>query len=236
MASSGIISILIPTARPTIGPITLNLALSENWSRSNVIPKSAVEDGADRSQHIIEQPLRISIEAIISGNPDSRVQQAASFAIQQLGAAANAVLNELQVPSIIGVAAGGPDAPQTKVDNFFKNEAATLASQLISAIPQSKLFEIALTRMYALFESKTPFSYISNMRSADDMVFESLEIPQDATTDFLFRAELVQYRTVGVTREKFLADDQLDSSRPADSMGERDPKAMSLDSPLAVPA
>ena len=80
---------------------------------------------------------------------------------------------------------------------------------------------VALSRLLELRESDTPFDYVSPLGLVQNMVFQNLEIPVDQTTDLLFRANLVEFVEVGLTRTQSLAVGQVDASSDPANIGSR---------------
>lgn len=63
------------SARPSIGDLVLNCTTMELHGGDFIITEAPIEDGSVLTDHRIEQPRRLEMEAIISPYPDNLVDQ-----------------------------------------------------------------------------------------------------------------------------------------------------------------
>ncbi len=178
--------------------ILLNVVKAEIHSLSNILTRAPVDGEADRAQHIITEPIRISMTAIVSAMTDS---------------AADANMVFFAGPDFRNRLDSGSSALQASTSQLLRN--AQLAAQIgiTGNFSGYRNYSTFWARLQALNAEKTPFEYISDLQVYQDMVFSSIDVERTTEEWILFTAELEEFRTVGVTRDRWLAEDQLDPSR-----------------------
>lgn len=211
--------------RPSLGAVKLNCTLREMHSRSNVITEAPVEAGANRAHHIVPQPRRLVIEGVISDRPDNVVDQESGNLPAQLLLAAVPGFNLLNVRNLKQEAKGAID----HLDSVLTEDAAIAAAEAVAletlrvALKANKAkaqtfskystndnYLSSYARLEALDDSQTPFTVITALKTYPNMVFESLDVPEEGTSDLVFTAVLREFNEVGVRRRKFLSDDFAD--------------------------
>lgn len=228
---------LLPANGSMIGPINLDAVIDENHIWSNQVTVEPVEAGADRASNIIEMPYRLRITATIADIPRRTVLSRSLAAFQFLTAGTS------KLP-----AAGELNQKYTEYQNFGNSKnARAIAGNVASAISTAQgLFSegtfsayeksiVALARMLQLRATREPFDYISPLGPRPDLVFEALEVPVDTTEDFLFRASLIEFVEVGLTRRDSLAAAQSDLSGDAEDVGTRTTKPITQAKQLRTP-
>ena len=221
----------IPLGTPRIGTIDLDCTLSETHTWRSAVTRVPVESGADRAQHIQDQPFQLKIEAVISDRPvNHRKQQAA------LGRAIAQSAVTGYFSSIPGLLALKNQAYEKVNGAYAQNIAGNLAgadalaSTAVAAATSfgppdeysaiDKLM-VALSRLLELKDSHTPFDYVSPLGLVQNLVFEGLELPIGQESDLLFRASLVEFVETGLTRTQSLAVGQVDASSDPANIGSR---------------
>ncbi len=232
---------IMPRHGPMIGNIELDVTMSETHLWSSQVTMVPVETGADRSQHIIFQPYRLEVEAVISDIPMDRRKQAQAAAFSLAGSAVNgsplqAIRNQGWEKFQGGMGnfdnrvatAGGAQGTALGAGTYFdprNSVGLATALQSIGFDPPEYTahdrFRVALARMLTLRESNTPFDWISPLGVVENMVFQRLEVPIDTTQDFLFRASLIEYVETGIHRFRSLTGSQEDLSSDPDNIGSR---------------
>jgi hypothetical protein len=196
--------------------LLLNVVTSETHTLGNNLTRAPVDGEADRAQHIIAEPIRLSITAIVSAGSDSMVDSpVAVFA---------------DAPeTLVSFEAGGTVSDRripTNVSQTLRN--AAQQSRIITIRNKSayQAYTTFWARLKALNNDRVPFEYISDLQVYQDMVFVSIEVTRSSAEWIEFTAELEEFRTVGVTRDRWLADDQLDASRDGADAGTKTTQAI----------
>lgn len=232
-----------------MGPIEIDCTITELHSWTSTVTRVPVESGADRSQHIIDNPYMLSVEAVISDIPmDPRKQaQAAAFNIAgslvsgspALIAAANQAWPQFQgasqkVNSAFSGAGGEMGVAFGAGSYYDPRNAVGVGLALQSAGYQppnytaNDKYRVALARILNLRESRVPFDWVSPLGVVENLVFETFEVPVDQTSDLLFRATFVEFVETGLTRTRSLAGPQVDLSSDPDNIGSRTTKEVAL--------
>lgn len=200
--------------RPEADSVLLNVVESEVHSLSNILTRAPVDGEADRAQHIITEPIRLSIRAIVSAMTDS---PADSNMVYFTGFD---LRNRLD---------SGDSAVQTSTSQVLRQ--AQLGAQLAVSGNFSGLrnYQTFWARLQALNAEKTPFEYISDLQVYQDMVFSRIDVERTTEEWIVFTAELEEFRTRGVTRDRWLAEDQLDDSRDKSDAGTNTPTPVQLE-------
>lgn len=182
------------------GNVLLNVVRSEVHSLSNTLTRAPVDGQADRAQHIIPNPIMITITAIVSAATDSMVDSNIAFfggpdvRTKDLtgSTAVNQNLRQLQLAARVGITA-----------NFSGlNKYATFWA-----------------RLQKLNNERRPFEYISDLQVYQDMIFSSIDVERSTAEWIEFTAVMEEFRTAGVTRDRWLSEDQSDSSRDGKDAG-----------------
>ncbi len=222
---------LLPLNSVRIGTVELDCALNETHTWSSSVTRVPVESGADRAQHIVDNPYVLVIEAVISEIPMDPTRQSQQIALSIAQSAGQGYLDS--DPGIVAARNQNWDRFQGQANKaktagpFDPSRAVSVAASLQAvAFPRAQYsasdrFKVALSRLLALRSSRTPFDYVSPLGLVENLVFEDLEIPVDATSDLLFRARLVEFVEVGLTRTNSLAISQRDASSDAANIGSR---------------
>lgn len=206
----GLASIRLPSQRqgfrrrrafrrdPAPTSILLNVVKAEVHSLSNILTRAPVDGEADRAQHIITEPIRVSITAIVSAMTDS---------------AADSNMVFFAGPDLRNRLDSGGTALQASTSQILRNAQLSAQVGITGNFSGYRNYSTFWARLQALNAEKTPFEYLSDLQVYQDMVFSSIDLERTTEEWILFTAELEEFRTVGVTRDRWLAEDQLDPSR-----------------------
>lgn len=182
--------------------ILLNVVRSETHTISNTLTRAPVDGEADRAQHIISEPIRLSLTAIVSAATDTPIDSnSLIFTGPDLGLRVDGGIQKPNVSQIL--------------------RQAQLAAQIGTTGNFSGLrnYSTFWARLKALNNERKPFDYISDLQVYKDMVFSSIVVERNTREWIEFTAELEEFRTVGVTRDRWLSDFQLDRSRDPHDAG-----------------
>ncbi len=204
-------------ARQRLGNIPLNAVLTETHSIINTVTRAPVDGEADRARHIITQPREVAITAIVSASSDSPEDQAIGHFVRRPVVVINRPsigFGEISVerPSIGEEL--GLEIDQPPGETAFERHASFWA------------------RLNALNDSKELFDYVSDLGVYENMVFDSVEVVRDDREWIEFSALLVEFVMTGVTRDRWLSEDQADDSRDPADPGTKTPKESAVDQPL----
>lgn len=180
--------------------ILLNVVRTEIHSLSNTLTRAPVDGEADRAQHIIPAPIQVTITAIVSSATDSYVDSNLAFF-------------------------NGPDL------RFEGTDQSTALSQRLRQLTLSA--QIGITgnfsglnnystfwaRLQALNNERRPFEYLSDLQVYQNMVFASIDVERRTAEWIEFTAVLEEFRTAGITRDRWLSQDQSDPSRDGKDAG-----------------
>lgn len=229
--------------RPQIGPIRLNCTTSETHSLRNIITQSPVEGGADRAQHKVPQPRVLALEGVISDRPDNIVDQ-------EWGSIPAAVLALLPVFNLattqgvsrenIGtqIASGDPLIAATASANAAAVGAGAAAGAFLrnkrdrqrarSKYSYKDDADTSWTRMKNLWLDTEPFRVITALDTYENMVVESIDVPEDDSSDLIFRAVFREFEQVDVRRLRYLSDDFNDDGSLPDKTAGKAPREVEL--------
>lgn len=167
-----------------VGGMILDASISEDHQRNAQITDSEIEDGALVSDHIILEPVRLELEALVSDVPVQAISPVfgtAIGAIQQsaaqaaggglLGQAASAVTGET-VGSLLGLVTGTPRDPRD-----------------------------AWKVLEALWKAREPFNMITALTRYENMVIETLSAPRSADVGKALRFNVSMRQVTIVTSE-----------------------------------
>lgn len=202
--------------------ILLNVVQSELHSLSNILTRAPVDGEADRAQHIITEPIRLSIRAIVSAASDSTVDS------NQVFFAGVDFRNRLD---------SGSSAVQASTSQILRNAQLSAQVGISGNFTGYRNYTTFWARLQALNAEKTPFEYISDLQVYQDMVFASIDVERTTAEWIEFTAELEEFRTVGVTRDRWLSEDQADDSRDGTDAGTKTPSPVEINAltPEATP-
>ncbi len=235
MASYDEVVFLAFATRPQIGPVRLNCTTSELHSLRSVITTAPVEAGADRAQHKIPMPRTLSLEGVISDRPDNILDQEWG-AIPAAVLAAIPTFNLATVQGVegnvgsqfTGTQPGGAIAAAS-VNAGVVGGAALFGQYLREKKKRQRLrskysykddADTSWPRLKALWESTEPFRIVTALETYEDMVVVSIDVPEEDSSDLIFRAVFEEFQTVGVRRERFLDPEFADDgSLPDETAG-----------------
>lgn len=194
----------VPGQPDLLTSILLNVVRSEIHSLSNTLTRAPVDGEADRAQHIITEPIRISLTAIVSAATDS-------------SADANIVF--FTGADIIPRTPSGSTPASASISQILRQAQLSTQIGITGNFRGLSNYSTFWARLQALNSEKTPFEYISDLQVYPDMVFSSIDVERSTAEWIEFSAELEEFRTVGITRDRWLSDDQSDESRDGKDAG-----------------
>lgn len=210
-------------SRQRIQNIRLNVVFSESHTIANTVTRAPVDGEADRAQHVITQPREVAINAVVSKISDS-------FQDTPLGVFTYP-LPSVQYPN-------SPPAIPSEIPNLSRPAPqVSLGRQwnMTVSIPPNSAADNASTfwaRLNALNDSKELFEYTSDLGVYRDMVFDTIEVIRDEREWIEFNAVMVEFRVTGVTRNRWLSEDQLNDSGDKANEGTRTTKDAAFEAPL----
>lgn len=240
MASYDEIVTLAFAARPQIGPIRLNCTTTETHSLRSIITEAPVEAGADRAQHKILQPRYLALEGVISDRPDNIVDQ-------EWGSIPAAILALLPTfnlattqgaqfggqiaadPGLVGITAGANAAVvggAAAAGLYLRNKRDR--QRALSKYSYKDDADTSWSRIKTLWASSEPFTIMTALDTYNDMVIESIDVPEDDTSDLVFRAVFREFQTVGVRRLRYLSEDFADEGSLPDTTAGKGPREVEL--------
>lgn len=131
---------------------------SQNHSMSAQATNFEVEDGSDLSDHVINRGVRLSLNGVISDNPISLKEAAATL-----------------IPGIVGGNfIGGISGA------VVAGVGAKVASELL--VDSKKRSVDAYTTLREVYETKSPLTIITGLTTYKNMIMERLVVPQTPAT------------------------------------------------------
>lgn len=159
-----------------IGALILDASISENHERSANLSQSPIEDGSLVTDHVTLNPLKLTLNGIISDVPLSDVGSLIGSGVGT-------------VSSTIGESLGG-----------IAGAAAALGvgsvASLVSESPRD--VQDAFKYLNELWKNRTPFTVVTALTRYQDMIITNITFPRSATIGggLQFNIQLEQVRIV----------------------------------------
>jgi len=181
-----------------IGGFTTAARVRERVSRSASVPVTFLEDGTHINDHIIRNPLTLSIEGNVSDtfvmpNPAIAALQAAQSQVGNITQYAPA-RTQAQVSRVSGLVNDFTNA-MDRVDNFLESSNRVSSYLGLQDDTAKSNIEKFIDTMESLQEGEQLISVDMPFRTYDKMYITSLEITRTSETNALdFTMELQQFR------------------------------------------
>lgn len=203
--------------RTRVGPVPVNLIVSETHTRSSIVTRAPVEGESDRAQHIVHEPRTLSITGIVSPISDSPFDQPTLRYVRP----------QIELPPHISSAGAAADATLAAINSQIAGVIAIQQAQN----PGSALdnYNTAWARWNSFVDNKELFDYVSELGVYRSMFIESITVEKNEFEIHEFTAELIEFRTAGVTRDRWLTPDIKDDARDGASVGTRTPVVSDVD-------
>jgi len=138
----------------TTSAMTLDCSVSESHDRSSIVTDNEVEDGASVTDHVRLNPIKLTIEGIITDSPISAIQSLGGLVAETFA--------------------------QKKTDNpVLASLAASGAGSVIGLLFNSdRSPEAAFEALEELWQKREPFKVVTKLKRYESMVIESLTAPR----------------------------------------------------------
>ena len=207
-----------------IGGFTTAARVSERVSRSATVPTTFLEDGTHVNDHIIRNPLTLSIEGNVSDtfvmpNPAIAALQAAQEQAGSITQYAPA-RTQAQLSKVSGLVNDFTNAID-KVDNFL--ESSNRVAAYLGFQDKESNIENFIDTMQSLQEGEQLISVDMPFRTYDRMYITSLEITRTNETNSLdFTMELQQFRFADIIFAEISASPNPSAATNGQTEGSKD--------------
>lgn len=136
----------------------LDATLAQTHSMAAQATNFEVEDGADLSDHVINRGVRLNLRGVISDDPISLTEAAATLA--------SGIVGGNFIGGVVGAVVAGVGAKIT--------------SELLA--DSEKRSVDAYTQLRGVYENKSPLTIITGLTTYQNMIMERLTVPQTPAT------------------------------------------------------
>jgi len=209
-----------------IGGFTTAARVSERVSRSATVPTTFLEDGTHVNDHIIRNPLTLSIEGSVSDtfvmpNPAIAALQAAQAQAGSITQYAPA-RTQAQLSKVSGLVNDFTNAID-KVDNFLESSNRVASYLGLQDDTAKSNIEKFIDTMESLQEGEQLISIDMPFRTYERMYITSLEITRTSETKALdFTMELQQFRFADIIFAEISASPNPSSATNGQTSGSKD--------------
>ena len=209
-----------------IGGFTTAARVRERVSRSASVPVTFLEDGSHINDHIIRNPLSLSIDGNVSDsfampNPAIAALQSAQAQVGNITQYAPA-RTQAQISRVSGLANDFTNAID-KVDNFLDSSNRVASYLGLQDDTAKSNIENFIDTMESLQEGEQLISIDMPFRTYDQMYITSLEITRNNQTNALdFTMELQQFRFADTISVQISAASNPSSATNGQTEGEKD--------------
>ena len=180
--------------RAQIGVMLLDAAISERHVRDAKITRNEIEDGSLVSDHVKLEPIKLTIEGIVSDSPLDFIGAALGTVV---GLGTSAVQNAFKGgSSFLGsVAAQTASLGLGSLSGLVQETSGTLEERVQGRIRDPI---DAFKYLEELWQKREPFTVITKLNRYENMVIANLTVPRDARTgkSLRFTLTLEEVRTV----------------------------------------
>jgi len=142
--------------------IPLDASLSESHTRDSQVTRNPIEDGSTVSDHVMLNPIKLTIEGLISDSPVSIIQSAVGTAVSSASQLANSAIGGLG-----GAVAG----------NSVGGALGSLAG-LLTGTPRDP--KDAFNELENIWKKRRPIKIITALKKYENMILTNLNVPRNA--------------------------------------------------------
>lgn len=204
-----------------IGSMELDASISESHERTATISRNALEDGNYVQDHVTLEPIRLTIEGLISDSPLTLFSSLTGTAV----GAGGKIVNDVGGGFLAGTAAA-----------VGLGVALGSLAKMVQKPPRKP--EEAFKFLEDLWAARATFKIVTGLREYEDMVMSTLRVPKNASVgkSLRFTASFEKIRVVTsevVSVPRFAVDSPTVDPNKTVNEGKKGADKLPADSPRA---